>query len=466
MGLGSARWWFVVLLSSVGALVGCGSGELADGAGGARAMSTGGTDGSAGAAGSGGFGGSASGGGPGGTVGAIGCDPLPAPSGNVIEVTTARANELPSIVQNAAPSTTIVLAPGTYTMTASGESSRRMQFRSPNVTLRGATNDPRDVVIDGEYETNEMITIHASDVTIANLTLTRAVDHLVHVTGGGSGTITGTRLYNLRLVDGGEQFVKVNASNGNTHFADQGELACSVLQMTNTGRTHVEPNPGGCYTGGIDAHYARGWVVRDNVFLDIYCDNGSLAEHAVHFWSASRDTIVERNRIYNCARGVGFGLVENGNTRTYSDDPYPGVGYIGHYDGIIRNNVIAADHAYFDTGIELDQARGAVVVHNTVVQPQSAYSSIDYRFPNTLVTVRNNIVRNITRRNGAQGTVNTNLETTDASIFVDAAGWNFHLAAGDNPAVDTAALEAEAGTDIDAETHDHGPPDMGADERW
>jgi hypothetical protein len=175
---------------------------------------------------------------------------------------------------------------------------------------------------------------------------------------------------------------------------------------------------------------------------------------------------VERNLILNCARGVGFGLVENGNVRDYADDPYSGVGYIGHYDGIIRNNVIFADHQYFDTGIELDQARGAVVLHNTIVQPASAYSSIDYRFANTLVTVRNNIVRNITQRNGAQGTVNTNLETTDTGLFEDVPNGNFHLAAGTNAAVDAAAVETEAGTDIDGESHDNGAPDMGADERW
>jgi hypothetical protein len=200
--------------------------------------------------------------------------------------------------------------------------------------------------------------------------------------------------------------------------------------------------------------------------VDIYCENGGLAEHAVHFWSASRDTLVERNVIRNCARGIGFGLVENGNARAYPDDPYPGVSYVGHYDGIIRNNFIVADHQWFDTGIELDQARGAVVVHNSIVQPDTAFSSIDYRFANTLVTIRNNVVRNITVRDGAQGTVDSNLENADPSVFVDAAGGDLHLAAGANPAVDTGVVVPEAGLDIDAQTHDNGAPDMGADERW
>lgn len=451
-------------------LWGCDS-EETGGPGGGTTVTAGGTGGTAGSGasaaggGTGGAGASGAAGGTGGIGGgAVGCDPLPAPTGNVVNVDDTQADDLPNIVQSATTGTTIVLAPGNYTMTAGSEGGRRMQFRTPGVTLRGATDDASDVTIDGEYVTLEMITIHANDVTIANLTLTHAVDHPIHVTGGDSETITGTRLYNLRIFDSGEQFVKVNA-NG-SYYADDGELACSYFELTDAGRPHIEPNPGGCYTGGIDAHYAWGWVVRDNVFLDIYCDGSGLAEHAVHFWSASRDTLVERNLIYNCARGIGFGLVEDGNTRDYQPDPYPGVGYIGHYDGIIRNNVIAADHQWFDTGIELDQARGALCIHNTIVQPGTAYSSIDYRFANTDVTIRNNIVRNITQRNGAQGTVDTNLETTETAIFEDVAGWNFHLAAGSNAAVDTAAVEAEAGTDIDGETHDNGAPDMGADERW
>ncbi|MBW2524859.1 MAG: hypothetical protein JRI23_11815 [Deltaproteobacteria bacterium] len=459
-----------VVLAWVSALAGCDADESGGSGGGTTVTDggSGGTGGSGTGTASGGSGtGTGTGTGTGGIGGgAVGCDPLPAPTGTVINVDTSQANDLPSIVDGASTGDTIVLAAGTYTMSVSGESSRRIQFHTPGIAFRGATDDAADVVIDAEYQTNEMITIHASDVTIANLTLTRAVDHPIHVTGGDTADITGTKLYNLRIIDGGEQFVKVNASQSNTLFADDGELACSYFELTDQGRPNIEPNPGGCYTGGIDAHYAWGWVVRDNVFVDIYCDNGGLAEHAVHFWSASRDTVVERNLIVNCARGVGFGLVENGNVRNYPDDPYSGIGYIGHYDGIIRNNVIYADHQYFDTGIELDQARGAVVLHNTIVQPGTAYSSIDYRFPNTLVTVRNNIVRNITQRNSAQGTVDTNLETTDTSIFVDVAGQDFHLASGSNAAVDAAAVEAEAGTDIDGETHDNGAPDMGADERW
>jgi hypothetical protein len=238
--------------------------------------------------------------------------------------------------------------------------------------------------------------------------------------------------------------------------------------MTDAGRPHVERTPGGCYTGGIDTHAGRGWQVRFNHFEGIYCAGEGLAEHAIHFWNQSRDTLVENNVIVNCARGVGFGLIETGTpSRTYGDEPDPTTTYIGPYDGIIRNNVIYADIAYFDTGIELDQARGARVYHNDVVSSDADtgfFSSIDYRFANTSVEIRNNLTRRITMRDAAAGTVDHNVEMVPDATFVSVPT-DFHLAAGATTAIDQGVTVTEAGLDLDGEPHTHGPPDIGADER-
>lgn len=394
----------------------------------------------------------------------LACPALPASGGTEVHVDPSQAGQLPNLVYNAEPNTTFILGDGTY------KPGQPLHIVSEGLTIRSASDDATKVIIDGEYSVTEPIFINASNVTIAHLTVTRAVDHPIHVTPGGSGSnITGTHLYGLRLIDGGEQFVKINPNGDRSAFVDDGRIECSYFEMTDAGRPHVERNPGGCYTGGVDAHGARGWVVRNNEFHDIYCAGEGLAEHAVHFWSASRDTVVENNRIINCARGVGFGLVENGGTRDYADDPYPNAGYIGHYDGVIRNNVIYADKQWFDTGVELDQARGAKVYHNTVYKTDSAtgfYSSIDYRFANTDVEIRNNLVNRITSRNGANGTVDHNVEGIDASYFADAGALDFHLSAGASDAIDQGAAVEESGVDIDGETHDKGGgPDIGADER-
>ena len=93
------------------------------------------------------------------------------------------------------------------------------------------------------------------------------------------------------------------------------------------------------------------------------------------------------------------------------------------------------------------------------------FSSIDYRFANTDVTIRNNITRRITNRNGANGTVDTNLEGAGFSLFDDALAGDVHLVAGATDAIDQGVEVDEAGVDIDGETRDEGAPDLGADER-
>src|SRR6188474_491430 len=59
-------------------------------------------------------------GGGGGDAGAaaFGCPALPAPEGNVIDVTPDQADELPDIVRGAATGDTISLADGTYSLPA------------------------------------------------------------------------------------------------------------------------------------------------------------------------------------------------------------------------------------------------------------------------------------------------------------------------------------------------------------
>ena len=225
-------------------------------------------------------------------------------------------------------------------------------------------------------------------MVIADLTLREAFDHPVHVSGNPN-PITGTLLHNLRIVDPGQQGIKINPIGA--AWADNGTIECSSIELTDAGRLFVRDN---CYTGGIDAHAAWGWAVRRNRIAGFWCPTG-LSEHAIHFWNASRDTVVEENVIVDCARGVGFGLLAASGDRDYPDDPYPGVGYLGHIDGVIRNNFIAAadpdlfaSESGFDAGIALEQARDSRVVHNTVASTAAPFSSIEWRFANTLVADR------------------------------------------------------------------------------
>ena len=392
------------------------------------------------------------------------CAPLGPPTGSVVMVTPAQADMLPEIVASATTGTTILLEDGVYKSTRTGEGSRRLQFKTAGVTLRSASGDPEAVILDAEYDTNELISVSADNVTIAEITLTHARDHIIHVTGSGAETIEGFSMHRVRLIDGGEQFVKINATSQDG-YADFGEVTCSYFELTDAGRPEIERNPGGCYTGGIDAHAARGWRVAHNTFDGIYCAGEGLAEHAVHFWRSSRDTIVEYNHIFDCARGVGFGLGGPLNKRAYEDDPYPGVTDIEHYDGVIRNNIIFNEIAFYDTGIELQHARGARVLHNTIMSTESAtgfFSSIDSRFENTRSEITNNIARRITTRGNAQPVEEGNIVGQDTSMFVNPAARDLHLLPG-AAAIDAGVVVEGAGVDIDGQARD-GAPDVGADE--
>ncbi|RLB56712.1 MAG: hypothetical protein DRI34_08720 [Deltaproteobacteria bacterium] len=400
----------------------------------------------------------------GGSVAA--CQPLAPPAGPVVEVNPSQAGELRDIVAAAQSGTTIVLADGSYALDQ-GDATSRLSFSVPDVTLRSASGDPEAVILDGGWVTGELVSISASRVTIAELTLRRAYYHPIHITGGAA-DIEGVRIYRVRVSDPAEQGIKINPSGSGT-YADRGLIECCRIEMSDAGRARVRNN---CYTGGIDAHQAWGWTVRNNRIVGFWCEQG-LSEHGVHFWTGSRDTLVEGNVIVDCARGIGFGLGENGNgnQRSYPDDPYTGVGYIGHFDGVIRNNFIAVTSVAllsseygFDSGITLDQARGSRVLHNSIVSSQAPFSSLEWRFDNTLVEIRNNLVSHNLRDRGGTAELGGNIEGAALDWFVDPGSGDLHLS-GQQPAVD-GGVRLEPGwcdLDIDGQTRDS-RPDVGADE--
>jgi hypothetical protein len=406
------------------------------------------------------------------------CGPLAMPSGRVIDVTPAQAGMLGDIALALQPGDVIRLADGTYDVSADVV----MNIATPGVTLMSASRDASKVIIDGgAHAAREIIQISASNVTLAHVTIRNARDHLVHLYPGAGADLHGDVLYGLVLVDAGQQFVKSNtdtsnANIANAHFVDDVTVACSTFTMTSAGRTYVPQNPDNasypCYTGGIDAHSARGWLVQQNHFDGIYCTVASLAEHAIHFWECGRAQIIERNVITNCARGIGLGLTDGTGLleRPYADMPHAadkqGNGYAGNYDGIIRNNFVYADVAAFDSGIALEQAMGAKVFNNSVVAVAPANgNAIDYRFVNSLVDIENNIATSIVQRDGARGTVATNQLAPAIGQFVAPASGDLHLTAGATGAIDQGVALTDVLDDIDGTARSDGHYDLGADER-
>jgi hypothetical protein len=402
------------------------------------------------------------------------CPPLPAPTGSIIDVHNEQ--ELWDAANNAASGTTILIADGTYHMAQNGY---YLWLDTPNVTLRSKSGNRGAVVLDDDYAGTETITIAASNVTVADLTIQRAHTHPIHVVtspSGASDTLNAL-IYNVHIIDPGQQAVKINNDPTKNHYVDNGTVACSQIELTPTGQAKVlDINNGTCYTGGIDAHQARGWTFRDNLIEGFWCQTG-LSEHAIHAWTGSRDTLVERNQLVNDARGVGFGLQESGSGRSYNDNPCPSAsGYVDHYGGIIRNNFVYANDAGlfasesgFDSGIALAQACDAQVLHNTVVSTQTPNaSSIEWRFANTSAQVTNNLTSyRLWARDGATATLAGNLSNAPLSLFTDAASGDLHLLLSASAAIDQGAT-LPAGIcddDIDGDPRPLGSGrDIGADE--
>ena len=392
------------------------------------------------------------------------CPPLPPPTGAIVNV--SNVSQLEDAVNAAASGTTILVADGTYNLDGV-----YLRFAVPNVTLRSASGNREAVVLDGNYETTEIVQIVASNVTIADLTLRQAYDHPIHVMSADGAHTNHTLVYNVHVVDPGQQAIKINpASEG--HYADYGVIACSHVELTDAGRPHIRDD---CYTGGIDAHQARGWTIRDNLIEGFWCPSG-LSEHGIHLWRGCRDTTVERNVLRNNARGIGFGMATDGDGRTYPDNPCPtATGYVDHYGGVIRNNFVSANRSDlfsseygFDCGICLWNACNAQALHNTVysTDPAHTFSSIEWRFSNTRATITNDLV-NVTlrEREGASATQAGNVTNAQAGWFVNAASGDLHLVATATNVIDRVVAPPGVTDDIDADPRPMGPvSDVGADE--
>jgi hypothetical protein len=391
------------------------------------------------------------------------CTVLPPAGGPTIQVDDV--GELVTAVNSAAPGTTILIEDGIYLLNGA-----YLLLDTPGVSLRGESGDREAVVLDGNYQTTEILQIVASNVVIADMTLRKAYNHPIHVMSSTSAHTTGTLIYNVHVIDPGQQAIKINPVDA-SHFPDQGVIACSRIELTEEGRSQIRDN---CYTGGIDAHQARDWEIRDNTIGGFWCASG-LSEHAIHFWRGSRDTIVERNRLVDNARGVGFGLATSGPGRAYNDNPCPSAagGYVDHYGGLIRNNFISAAQADlfisqsgFDCGICLWNACQVQASHNSIFSTQPPFSSIEWRFANTQAEVANNLTSHLMReRDGATAVLSGNVTNATGGWFVDVLSGNLHLKASASAAIDSAALLQAVPSDVDGDPRPLGASaDVGADE--
>lgn len=379
-------------------------------------------------------------------------------------------DDIAYLVETVKPGTTIFLEDGTYKL------SRPVVLLHPDVWVRSKSGNRDKVILDGKMGggilrredcINEIISIRASNITVADVSICHASDHGIHVSPQHTGNISNMVMRNIHVYDCGEQLIKVNSNGGNPlYWADDGILEDSLIEFTDNSIMHDMGNH--FYTGGLDVHGGRNWQIRRNIFRNIQRE-GRMMEHAVHMWSKCRGTIVEQNRFIDCLRAVGFGMKReaSGLVRDYPDGKGTNP-YFDHIEGVVRNNFIFnRKGVHLETGIELMNVIDVKVYHNTVVSHDKPFSSIEYRWPNTRVEIMNNIVsQNIMRRDGAEAKLEMNIENADADLFEDYATGDLHLSFSAARAVDKGAAQKFTGvvSDIDGNRRD-AHPDIGADER-
>ena len=138
-------------------------------------------------------------------------------SGGLVRV-NGQDRTLRQVVSSAQEGDSIVLADGTYTFPEAGSGSYTgLYFTTPNVTMRGESGDPSAVILDSAYgdhgDTTAPITVAASGVVLTGFTVQRSVFHLIHLWEAADDVV----LHDLRLLDGGQQFLKGSPGSGTSH---------------------------------------------------------------------------------------------------------------------------------------------------------------------------------------------------------------------------------------------------------
>jgi hypothetical protein len=398
-------------------------------------------------------------------VGPTTCPPLPPPEGFIVRVDSVA--ELEIAVRGLVDDMTILIAPGDYPLTQTLYIDRVVR----GARIRGEGDDPSAIVIRGPGMTQRgggvahgFLVGPVEDFEIANLTIRDVPYHAIQLQG--ENDPRDVRLTHLRLINAGEQFIKVSTAGPSRGTADGGEVACSWI-----GYEDRAPSD---YTNGFDILAGADWLVRDNSFVNIRAPAGQLAGPAVLAWRATHDTVVERNVFLNCDRAIALGLSSPSPTHGRDGDTT-----YDHVGGIIRNNLVwrDADSITGDIGITVNFARDVRIEHNTVIQNDTfPFGAIEYRFGVTNAVIRNNLSdAPIWRRDDATAELAGNVTDAQANWFVDADAGDLHLRASATGAIDRAVAggagavdpgsAATVADDVDGEARPWGEAaDVGADE--
>lgn len=384
------------------------------------------------------------------------CPALPPPGGIVVRVGTSEALE--RAVAEIVSGTTILIEDGDYTLRRTIHLFGGLR----DVAIRGASGDPTAVVLRGAGMENPdfgsvphgILISDVEGVLVADLTIRDVWYHAVQVQGEqGAGDVT---LYNVHLIDSGEQFVKVSSGGPPGPYADDGLVACSRIAYTDRARSD--------YTNGVDVLAGSNWTVRDTLFERIRAPSGQLAGPAVLMWRNTIGSVIERNVFVDCDRGIALGLSAPDPARARDGETV-----FDHQGGIVRNNFVwrAPRSRTGDIGITVNYARDFTVVHNTVVLNGTfPLGAIEYRFAASDGEIANNLSdAPIWQRDGANARLSGNVIDAEPILFENAMEGDLHLRASAGSVIDRVPPRDDVPDDVDGELRPLGAAaDIGADE--
>jgi hypothetical protein len=280
--------------------------------------------------------------------------------------------------------THILIKDGTYQLP------NTLVIKAPAITLASLSGDRNKVILNGNgmkktANVDNLIYVAAAHFTLTGITLQHSGNHLIQVSGADNPDYFS--LSNCVLRDSFEQLLKV--SYGKDISADYGVVKDCVFEYS----AGIGPQ---WYIGGIDAHGIQHWSIRNNTFKNIASPSYHIAEHAIHIWNNSAHNIVEDNVIFDCDRGIGFGMQKRGNL-----------------GGTIQNNIIThANNAdpFADVGIILENSPDTLISNNYLYLSHSYPNAIEYRFSGTKnAIIQHNITnKKIANRNGADAFLHKN----------------------------------------------------------
>lgn len=379
--------------------------------------------------------------------------PLPEPQGQVIRVSTV--DELLASVESIKPGGTILVAEGHYPIP------RYFEIRTDDVTLRGATGNPADVVLDGgPSQLGELLGFrNCSGVTVADLTVQNVKWNGIKI--NSETNVQRLTIYHCiihNVWERGVKGVRVPETNRES-IRPKGVRIQYCLFYNDRAKRFSDDDKdtpktfNGNYIGGIDAMHAKGWTISDNVFVNI---QGRTREGrgCVFLWHHAEDIIVERNVILNCDVGIALG-----NSSGIGE----GMSQVHCTHCTVRNNFITNTP---ETGILADYTQDCRVLNNTIHHPQNRLRRlIRIVHANNGLQVVNNLLSgpDTSVENESEMDIRNNLVQDLTACFIDPENGNLHLQPAATGAIDKAIILTDVKNDFDDRPRSESP-DIGADE--